>query len=133
MRWGSLRKCVESILRKHLVWPTSKLLVVTPGGTKKLSPPRDPRVHGAHTWTLSITWRTEPGQRRGAAPDCSQKHTLSFPGCWTGQDFDMEQTLWVVAFMLALLRTRGDLSHGEMDGDGTWGSQEGTLLSLRHR
>ena len=47
-------------------------------------------------------------------------------------DLHMEQTLWVAAFILALLRTRGDLSHGEMDGDGTCGNQEGTPLSLHH-
>ena len=35
-----------------------------------------------------------------------------------------------MAFALALLRTRLDLFHGEMDGDGRVGSQEGNPLNF---
>lgn len=52
--------------------------------------------------------------------------TLS-PGCCTGLDFNMEQTLWAVAFIPALLKTQLDFLHGERDWDGT---VEGIPLKL---
>ena len=44
--------------------------------------------------------------------------------CLTGLDFDMGHKLWAVVFILALLKTRLDLLHDEVDRDGTLGSQD---------
>lgn len=49
--------------------------------------------------------------------DYSQDHKLSKPDA--GLDFNMEQELWSVAFILAPLKTRLDFFHGETDRDGT--------------
>ena len=42
----------------------------------------------------------------------------------------MEQKLWTLAFVLALLKTRLGLVHGETDGDGTLRNQEGNPLNF---
>ena len=36
-----------------------------------------------------------------------------------GLSFNMRQKLWTLAFTLVLLRTRLDIFHGGVDGDGT--------------
>ena len=48
---------------------------------------------------------------------------------WSGLDFSTEHRLWAVACILALLQTRLDFVHSEMDEDGTSGSQEGNPLN----
>lgn len=40
-------------------------------------------------------------------------------GCWAGLDFNMEQTLWAVAYILAPLKTRLNFFHGGRDREGT--------------
>ena len=42
----------------------------------------------------------------------------------------MKQKLWAMAFILALLKSKSDLFHGERDGDGTLGSQEENPLNF---
>ena len=47
-----------------------------------------------------------------------------------GLHFNMEHKLWAIAFILALLKTRLYFFHGEIDGDGLLGSQEGNHLNF---
>ena len=63
--------------------------------------------------------RREPAYRN-TVMNYSWKHA-KLDGCWTGLYFIMEQKVWAVAFILALLKTRLDLFHDEMDRDGTIG------------
>ena len=42
----------------------------------------------------------------------------------------MEQKLWAVAFLLALLKVWSHLFHGETGGDETLGNQEGNSLNF---
>ena len=76
--------------------------------------------------------RREP-EYRSTTMDRSWEHSLSEQDVgldWTGLDFNMEQKLWTLAFVLALWKTRVSLFHGGTDGDGTLGSQEGNPLNF---
>ena len=67
-----------------------------------------------------------PQHRNGLQLDAHAKLVRS----WTDLYFNVEQKLWAVAFVLALLATRLHLFHGEVDGDGTLGSQDGSPLNF---